>query len=281
MFTSVTRQLKRAVGAVKSVLAIAGSAAAALDPKLKSYLREGEQLDGMERVQLTLVRWIEDDHNQLEDQEAVQRSALRKLKRLRMRRDEKQETLYTKLLRIRKTFEDAFGQGKAAIYLGLEPRLSEVEPQALRRQARETAAILSDPQFDPPAPAVKGIWENPAQYADQIREALEPFQASLDEIESQKREVEKAQKAKTDLLEQLNNRLTWSIRFFEAVYQLADLGFHADRLRVTANSRSTTGEPAGEPGEEGDTDGEEVKKSSETAAPSAAPSSAETQASTT
>ncbi len=62
---------------------------------------------------------------------------------------------------------------------------------------------------------------------------MTPFQDSLDEIESQKREVEKAQKEKTDLLEGLNERLKWSIRWFEAIYQLAGLGFHADRLRVS------------------------------------------------
>ena len=71
MFTSVTKQLKRAVGAMKSVLAIAGTAAAALDPRLKSYLREGEELNGLEPIQLTLVRWIEADHNRLEECEAV------------------------------------------------------------------------------------------------------------------------------------------------------------------------------------------------------------------
>ncbi len=272
MFTSVTRQVKRALGAVKSVLANASAAAAALDPKLRSFLREGEQLDGMEPVQLTLVRWIENDHQQLEEHEAVQRSALRKLARLRMHRDKKQETLYSKLLRIRKTFEDAFGQGMSAVYLGLEPRLSKAEPQALRRNARETIAILENPQFQPPPAAVEGLWENPVQYADQIREALAPFQTSLDEIASQEREVEKAQMAKTELLAELGERLTWSIRFFEAVYQLAGLGFHADRLRVTVASRPSPGDAPDGDGDE--TGGEEPPESPEAA------TSPETEAST-
>ena len=230
MFTSVTRQLKRAVGAVKSVLANAESAAAALDPKLKSYLREGEQLDGMEPIQLTLVRWIEDDHQRLEEHEAAQRAELRQLKQLRLRRDETRGTLYNRLQRIRSTFEDAFGQGNAAIYLGLAPGLDEVEPQAFRRLARETVDILSNPELDTPKALVDGLWQSPEQYAEQIREALEPFQEALDTIEAQKREVEKAQKARTELLAQLGERLKWSIRLFEAVYQLAGLGFHAERL---------------------------------------------------
>ncbi len=151
--------------------------------------------------------------------------------------------------------EDAFGQDTAAVYLDLGPRLSELEPQALRRQARETVTVLGDPQFSPPPALVEGIWENPEQYADQVRDALTPFQASLDEIESQKREVEKAQKEKTDLLEQLNERLKWSIRWFEAIYQLAGLGFHADRLRVSFTTRSSSEPPPATAGDGAGSDG--------------------------
>ena len=106
---------------------------------------------------------------------------------------------------------------------------------------------------------VKGLWENPLQYAEQIRDSLEVFQTSLDEIESQKREVEKAQKARTELLEDLGDRLNWSIRLFEAIYRLAGLGFHADRLQVTIASRPSTDEAAAESGEggESETEGEE------------------------
>ncbi len=274
MFTTVTQQLKRALSAAKSVLAIAGTAAAVLDPKLQAYLEEGEQLDGMKPLQLTLVRWIEDDQNRLEEHEAVQRSASRQLKRLRLHRDEQQATLYNKLLRIRKTFDDAFGQGLAAIYLGLGPRLRDIEPLAFRRQARETIAILSDPELATPEPEIAGIWENPAKYAAQIQESLTPFQAALDEIESQKREVEKAQKAKTDLLAELGDRLTWSIRLFEAIYRLAGLGFHADRLRVTSVSRPSPGEPAGDTDTDGETETEEVEASPATQSPESSPSTA-------
>ena len=260
MFTSVTRQLKRAVGAVKSVLANAGSAAAALDPKLRSYLREGEQLDGMEPIQLTLVRWIEDDHQRLEAREAEQRAELRQLKQLRLSRDQVREILYSRLLRLRKTFEDAFGPGTAGIYLGLEPGLAEVEAQAFRRLARETVEILSNPELQTPEAVIDGLWQSPTLYADQIRDVLEPFQTILDQIEAQKRQVEKAQKARTELLAQLNERLKWSIHFFEAIYQLAGLGFHADRLRVTFASRPSSDE---EPAADGEGEGDDQASESE------------------
>ncbi len=85
-----------------------------------------------------------------------------------------------------------------------------------------------------------------------------------DEIESQKREVEKAQKEKTDLLAKVGDRLTWSIRLFEAIYRLADLGFHAERLRLPVSSRPSAGEAAAAPagGEVPEAGGEEPAESS-------------------
>ncbi len=77
MFASVTKQLKRAMSAVKSVLAVAGTAAAALDPTLKSFLQEGEGIDGVESLMVTLVRWIRSDNERLEECEAEQRRAER------------------------------------------------------------------------------------------------------------------------------------------------------------------------------------------------------------
>ena len=249
MFATVTKQLKRAISAVKSVLAVAGTAAAALDPTLRSFLREGESLDGVEPLMLTLVRWIENDQVGLEECEAKQRQAQRRLKKLRLRRDDEQEPLYALLLRIRGIFEDAFGQGTATVHLGLEPRMSKLEPIELRRLAQQTVAILTDASLTLPEPKVRGLWASPSRYAEQIAELVTPFQTSLDEIESQKREVEKAQKEKTDLLEEVGDRLTWSIRLFEAIYRLADLGFHAERLRLSMSSRPSTGEEAEESSE--------------------------------
>ncbi len=241
MFSSITRQLKRAGSAGKSVLALAGTAAAGLEARLTPFLKEGEGL-GVEPLMLTLVRWLQGGHDRLEEREVAQLQAERHLKKLRLARDDRQKALYSLLFRIRKTFDDAFGHGTAAIYLGLEAKLHELDPVALRRVAKEAMRLLSDPAFTTPEPKYEGLWKNPAQYAEKIGELLQPLEAVLDEIEAQKREVEKALKAKLDLLTRLQDRLTWSIRLFEAIYRLADLGFHADRLRLTVASRPSAGE---------------------------------------
>lgn len=195
-------------------------------------------------IKICLVRWLEADNLLLTRLESAHRRELRELTKLRQRRDQRLEKLYGRLIRIRTTFEDTFGQGMAPVFLGLEPGMNRVEPMVLQRIAREAIEILSDPDFAlPDEPVVNGLWENPAGYAEEIREALEPFEKVLDQIVEQKRDVETALKAKTEKLEKAAYRLTWSIRLFEPIYHLAGLGFHAKRLRPPTSSRSANGEP--------------------------------------
>ena len=256
MFRSVTRQIELARDVGASVLKLVQTVASVLDPRLSSHLGEGETLDGTGAIQLGLVRWLDADHLRLEKLEKAHRRALRALKVLRLQRDELQQVLYNRMLRIRGTFEDAFGQGKAPIFLGLDPKMGKLKPLVLMRYAREAIEVLSNPDLVIPEPVVAGLWEKPEQYAEQIRTALKPFETVLDAIDAQKREVEVALKAKTELLEELKDRLKWSIRFFEALYHLSGQGFHAERLLLSESSRPS-GEKTDEDGEK-PKDGEEV-----------------------
>ena len=247
MLRTITHPLRLLRDIASGVLAIAGIAASVLDPKLHSYLREGEKLEGVEMFQIAIVRWLEDDREQLERLEKGQRNALRELKKLTLRRADEEKDLYGKLLRIRQTFEDAFGQGMAVVYLGLDPGMAAVEPLVLRRYARDAMEVLSNPTFATPPPVVEGIWESPLQYAQQIRTSLEPFEATLDEIAAQKKEAEKVRRVRTELLGRVKPRLKWSGRLFEALYHLAGLGYHADRLRSPVGTRSEEPDPAEDP----------------------------------
>lgn len=117
--------------------------------------------------------------------------------------------------------------------------MGEVEPLVLRRYARHAVNQLTDPELETPEPAVAGLWENPTQYAEQIRASLEPFETTLARIKAREMVAEQALKEKTEFLEEVKARLKWAIRLFEALFQLSGHGFHAERLRPsTRRSRS-------------------------------------------
>ena len=69
----------------------------------------------------------------------------------------------TGVLRIRGTFEDAFGQGKAPIFLGLDPKMGKLKPLVLMRYAREAIEVLSNPDLVIPEPVVAGLWDTPSR----------------------------------------------------------------------------------------------------------------------
>lgn len=260
MLRSVTFHLRRARDFISSGAKMAATAAATLDPVLGGYLREGEELNGIRPVQLALVRWVEDDRQQLTELEEGHRAAQRELAKLRQRRDGDANVLYSQMLRVRQTFDDAFGPGTAPVYLGLDPGMGAVEPLVLQRYAGASVTILRDPELSTPPPLVEGLWENPQIYAQQIETSLTALTASLDAIDDQKREAEVALVARDALLVEAKTRLKWSIRLVEAIYHLAGLGAHAERLRTTFATRPSEDEPDDdfEPVPSGETDASET-----------------------
>lgn len=243
MFRAITKQLRKVRNVIASVRAVAADAAAVLDPKLQSFVADGESFGGFLTIQLIVARWLGSDQDRLLDLERAHRDALRELKQRRLRRDDDLKSLYGGMLRIRKTFEDAFGAGTAPVFLGLDPGLGDVEPIVLVRYAHETIGVLSDPELETPPPVVLGLWESPLQYAEQVRELLSPVEADLDEVDAQKKEVDKALKVKSEAQEEVETRLRWSTQFFEALLYLAGLDFHAERLRIPEGSRTSGDKP--------------------------------------
>lgn len=235
----VTRMLRRGRDVLSSVGRLAGRVASVLDPILGAYLREGEPRAGTEAFLIGMLRWLEDGLGVLVGLEHAHRGAVRELRLLRLVRDDWEGVLYERLLSVRRTFEDAFGPGTAAIYLGLGPKLGEASRDVLERFARHAVNALLSPRFSPPPPKVEGLWERPGRYAAQVLEALEGFEGSLAAITAQKRNVEVALVAKTEYLAELKDRLRWTTRFFEALYHLSGLGAHAERLRTTTPSRKS------------------------------------------
>ena len=84
------------------------------------------------------------------------------------------------MLTVRTTVESAAAKGKSAQLVGLDPRLSKVDSQTLRRYGRVALEFIEDPDFASPGGAVAGVGIKPLETADDIRPVLERFESTLE-----------------------------------------------------------------------------------------------------
>lgn len=233
MFRTVTNEIRLVRSIVAGIRAFADLMAESFTRRVTGYLREGEELPAgfLSLLQRVVARLIEGDRDRLVAAEKLHRDALRAESQLRKHRDKEADDLYQKLLKVRKTLE-AFGPGTSVTYLGLDPRLGNADPQVLLRYAHESVDVMSDPGFEPPAGTdPNGKTFHPDEHVAEITPALARAEGTVDELEDQKRETQKALKEKTQALETFRESSTYGSRFHESLYVLAGERFHAARLR--------------------------------------------------
>jgi len=220
---------------------------AVVDPLLGLFL-EGGQITGAADFGRAVTGWIRQEASLAEGAEKAHLSEVRRLDQIREIRDADEAELYRKVLTVRAVVESTAGKGKSAQLVGLDPRLSKVEPQTLRRYARSALETFQDPDFVAP-PGIEPI----ATAAD-IRPLLERFEATLESLELQQRRVEETQRLKDEALARLRLVTVNGAKILEGLYNLAGAKFHAERLRrkrgrSQPSSPEEPGEPAPEPGE--------------------------------
>jgi len=156
--------------------------------------------------------------------------------------------LYRKALTMRVTIESSAGSGKSKQLVGLDPRLSNVDPVTLRRYVRSAMETVEDPDFEAPEGTVVGAGGTPQATAADIKPALEAFEATLAKIEAQQRRVEETQRLKDEAIARLRLVTVNGAKILEGLYNLAGETFHAERLRRTRTrpSSSPDEEPAPE-----------------------------------
>ena len=164
---------------------------------------------------------------------------MRTLSQFREQRDQEQEVLYRKALVMRVTIESSAGSGKSKQLVGLDPRLSNVDPVTLRRYVRSAMETLEDPDFEAPEGTVVGAGGTPQATAADVRPALEAFEATLAKIEAQQRRVEETQRLKDEAIARLRLVTVNGAKILEGLYNLAGERYHAERLRRTRTRPSS------------------------------------------
>lgn len=230
MLKTVTKELRYAHDVISSGETHSARVGAVVDPLLGLFL-EGGQITGTGDVQKGVTGWIRQEASLAETAEKAHLAEVRQLDQIREERDADEEVLYRKCLTVRATVESAAGKGKSAQLVGLDPRLSRVGSQTLRRYGRVALEILEDPEFASPDGAVDGVGIKPQETADDIRPVLERFESTLERFERQQRRVEETQRLKDEALARLRLVAINGAKILEGFYNLAGEKFHAERLR--------------------------------------------------
>ncbi len=238
MFAKVSNVTEIARDILSSVKVHGPRVAEAFDVKLVSFLGEGRTITGTADVQEAVANWIEFEVVKTEEAEQVLLDELDSLKKVRERRLDEKSALYTKVLGVRGTFEGVVGKGESSKQVGLDAGLAQVAGPVLRRHAKRALAKLEDPEFKP-VPKVAGTKIDPRETADDLRPALLRFEDTLEELATQRRITQEAQRVKNDTLDRLHFLTVNGSRMFESFYNLVDERYHAERLR-TSRGRSTT-----------------------------------------
>jgi hypothetical protein len=254
MLKTVTTELRYAHDVISSGETHAARVGAVVDPLLGLFL-EGGQINGIADVQKGITGWIGQEASLAETAEKAHLAEVRKLDQIREVRDAEGQELYRKTLTVRTTVESAAGKGKSAQLVGLDPRLSKVDSQTLRRYAWVAVEVLEDPEFASPEGAVVGVGIRSAETAADIRPVLERFEATLKSFELQQRRVEETQRLKDEAVARLRLVSINGAKILEGFYNLAGEKFHAERLRkkrgrAQASSPEEPGETPAEPASE-------------------------------
>lgn len=243
MFQMVSNELRVAKDVVSSVKIHGGRVSATLDPKLVSFLGEGRTITGTGDVQDAVAEWILREVAAVEAAEKAHLDELAKLGGLREERDVVEHQLYHKALGVRSTIESSAGPGKSSQLVLLDPGLSRVDSQVLRRYCRAALQHLTAPGFEVTSGAIRGATFNAQEAADDLRPTLEEFESVLDAVDLQQRVTEEAQRVKNEALAQLRFVVINGSRLVEAFYNLAGESFHSERLRTTRARSSARPEP--------------------------------------
>lgn len=248
MFQMVSTETRIAQDIVSSVKIHGSRVSGTLDGTLVSFLADGRTITGTWDVQDAVIQWILHDITVVEAAEKAHLDELAKLAGLREKRDAVEQVLYRKALGVRGTIESTAGPGKSSQLVRLDPGLSRVDSEVLRRYCRAALEKLTAPGFEVTSESIRGATLNAQETADDLRPALEEFEEVLDAVRLRQRVTEEAQRVKNEALERLHFVVVNGSRMFEAFYNLAGERFHAERLRSSgARSSVRPAQPASGP----------------------------------
>jgi hypothetical protein len=237
-------QIKLSARVEASALELAARADEQIRSRLGPILEAEEAPPDFAGIQRLLARWLGHHRAHLAAVEAVYDRELRLDSRLRQRRDKLYDEVVLRLRRAQLQIDGLYGHGWSGDVIGIGTGLSIIEVARLERIAAQAIEELRRPDqaWLEPLPQETRAAIDFEALAKSIETPLLELQEVLAELPGSLKRTQGALEAKQGQIAALQKEIKRVATLLEGVYRLAELEFHAERLRPKARSAAETPE---------------------------------------
>lgn len=227
----VTDRAKSAKAVVASIEAHSSAASAAITARFKRVLRKGESMPDVAFTLSLFGRLLEVDSAALvaaddaHEDEKADDAAPRKV------RDDSAAQVREAGVHARDGVATVFGEETLARLGMASPPPAVTDGHALVRWASNAAAKLDDAKITLPKAKKRGVTVDRAALAEGIREGLPALEASLVDVERERRELETTQTAKNAAMERNDQSFALVANVTSAVLDAAGMPDQAAKVR--------------------------------------------------
>lgn len=208
---------------------------------LSTVLDEGETVPDLEIIQILVGRLVAKVRGHMVEVDRQHLDEVVKDRGLRRRRDDAAKDLRRTVLRIRDSFDGAYGPGRCEEILGFGTSIPQ-DPMLLRQLAATGVEYLTDAEFELPPMELDGVTWKPDAFAEQLKTPLAVLEEAQAQLSREDRKSNKSIEVKNQAIDDFDGTSRRCFKFFEGLYSLAGEDLLAERVRPTSR-RSSPAEP--------------------------------------
>lgn len=232
---STNKQLQMADAAALAAVQLSPWVDASLRQWLAPVLEAGKDLPSLHPVSDLIGRLIQSAAMRLLELEDHYAQAQMAERALRAELETLADPLRAELAQVRLLLRQAFGKSHGIELLANRSALARVSPRQLARFGRQVVEILKAPGFQFPTPvATLTSLQRPAPLA--VAQVLEQVLLPVENLLATQRPGQTAtaigKGARDQQRAELQDRLHRSLKFLEGSFALANLDYHAERVRA-------------------------------------------------
>lgn len=142
-----------------------------------------------------------------------------------------------RLINARELFRRLYGTGKGITLVGLNAKLWQQNPLQIARVGRQLVDTLRQPGFVFPTVDPSVLVPEPLAYAELIEEPLRRLEMALEENDPAKVQVRDIQGQRDQALATTRDQVRRCLDLMVALYRLAGMDFHAEKLKMATRKR--------------------------------------------